>query len=616
MPTVTPGPTLSPFPSDIQLGIQSLIDHDFEGAKTAFATAIANDASRAEAKVWYSLLDIASISVNSSVVNLFHDSLGLSSYPSTMTELFSESWFNEAYYVPYSGFTVDAEHGSYIRGDLGGTTVTSYYYAYSSHRELNAFNLDFIPSDTGSYYASSWYDSSDASCSANQAAFAAYTHYSEASDIIDGTSIKMMPELSVPAWCANLMGMQAGDPKTIGQYGLILLANVATNNPSGFNSALASVKSVALGTQLSQAIARVESLSDVERVVIPWELFEAYKGPGPSILVDNNRYISLGKAELLLFASQLRMNKAFVQYLSSVDLSYNISDLTTYAGGASNWDIDIDADADLIPDVLEGLMDASDGFFNTSLLTNRSTADRTASKASMLAAIQGIMDAGDLISEQWADSGSYYNDIATTLQMPEDIRSRVGAGILAGVTLAEKFYSGINSNSTVYLPTADLSDGDVLVEGYAWPSAPGDGVTGINPGALWASNALDPRSWIVTNASGFVPYIGVSEISVEPNSYVSGSYAGTVFPYTGQGLSLADYGNPQNVTGVATVRARGGLLAKLTRMQEFVPDLAYGDASLFLPCSPADYTVYSNSGGSTTLTPPAVVFCLIDWLNK
>jgi hypothetical protein len=613
----------------VESGIADLEDHLFDEAKTHFTQAITADSTYPDAKIWFSLLDMAAISTSSAVVDLFHDRVGVASYPETMNELFSDTWFNGAYYLPRQGFEADDE-GSYIRGNLSATEGPVPFTYYDTNRVSHMDNHPFIPSDTGTYYASSWYDAAGEGHNASSPDYNAYQHYDTSSSVIDALcNTQPMPALNVPAWYASVSGLTAEELNGVPQYGFLLLANIATNNPTGFNAVVDSVKSVALGTQLNSAMSRMESIGDDDRVTVPWSLIEAFLPdealPVPTPYASLN--ISIGKAELQVMAAGLKMDAAFASYLASVDFSYALSDATTYLATAT-VDFQADTNANHIPDFIDGLMAATDGFYNTNLLKQRNAGDRAVSKTSFVGALENLETAGAALAAQWADEDSFYRELYadTVAEATEDggtfegpTVTEVANGISACTTALSKLKAGISDNTTVYLPFGNPETTGVFTAGFVWPTATdfNTGNVGFRPAALWASNVLDPRSWFETDAGGFAKYIGyyADEYS---GSYDALGYPDGSFAYTGQALTLASYNNPQSNPAIDRVRAFPALKLKLSRMQEFVPDVTTAQTGdLAFSIAGGEYTPYSTNIGETlSLTPPTGSFALVDWLNK
>jgi hypothetical protein len=616
-PTTSAATTPPPLSDHVALGIQELIDRDFNGALTEFSTAITVNPQDNDAKLWVSLMDLASISVDPTVTALFRDSIGVANYPEDMNELFRDSWFNGTFYIPHDGFEVNTG-GWYVRGDLSATVGPDQYEYYDANHNNYITNNTFIPSDSGVYYASYWYyDTGSGIVPQGSYSVPALTTYMPVYNIVDSASEPLpLPELEVPVWYANLTGYSGGQ-RSIYEYGPLLIANIATRNPSGFNAILDSVKTVSLGSTLDTVIGRIESLSDTARVYLPWNLIESFSGSQqPDTLAD--KYITIGKGELLLYVAQLRAYRSMVQYLSSVNLvSSGIVGQLTGSLATFDPEDETDADGDEIPDNVETLLNSIDGFYNSTLLTDRNLTDRAASKASFLQALSTLQTAGNLLAAQWANSASYYNDMATTLEMPQEVRDQVGPAIQRAIEASQKLYTAINDNSTLIVPLSDMDE--ILSNGFAWPTLD-DQTTGIgiNPGALWAFNVLNPREWFEADGNGFIPHVCFSGIFF---SDYHPDYPGFCFEYTEQtGLTLADYGNPENYPEISRIDAAPGLQLRLSRLQQFIPsyDAATmaGESMLGLGLMPS-YPVYSTNPADTViLDPPAELFFIVDWLNK
>jgi hypothetical protein len=616
-PTSSAAPTPPPLSDHVALGIQELIDRDFNGALTEFSTAIAVNPQDNDAKLWVSLMDLSSISVDPAVTALFRDSIGVADYPSNMNDLFSNSWFNGAFYYPHDGFEVDTG-GGYVRGDLSATVGPDQYGYYDANHNYFITNNTFIPSNSGVYYASYWYyDTGSGIVSQGLYSVPALTTYMSVYNIVDSYSeLEWLPELDVPAWYASMTGYMGGR-RSVYEYGPLLIANIATRNPSGFNALLNSVKTVSLGSTLDTVIGRIESLSDTARIYLPWNLIESFSSfQQPAELA--NKYITIGKGELLLYVAQLRAYRSMVQYLSSVNLDSGgiVGQLT---GSLASFDPndETDVDGDKIPDNVETLFNSIDGFYNSDLLTDRNLTDRAASKASFLQAISTLQTAGNLLAAQWANSASYYNDMATTLEIPQEVRDQVGPAIQRAIEASQKLYTAINGNTTLIVPLSDIEG--ILSNVYVWPTVDDQTTAiGINPGALWDFNVLDPREWFETDGDGFIPHVCFSTMDF---SGYHPDYPGFCFEYTEQtGLTLADYGNPENYAEISRIKAAPGLQLRLSRIQQFIPNYdaatMAGESMLGLGLMPS-YPVYStNLADTVILDPPAELFFIVDWLNK
>ncbi|MBU0956720.1 MAG: hypothetical protein KKI09_14930, partial [Spirochaetes bacterium] len=193
-------------------------------------------------------------------------------------------------------------------------------------------------------------------------------------------------------------------------YMINLAANILTRNPTGFNTVVDNIKALSLGSNLNTIISMIEELDSDTRVEIPANLYSdmltAMYGENP---VPASLTLTVGKPELMILAAYLQTCQALVQYVASVDFSYDI-DGVIEALLASNLMVVADEAA-----ALQSIFDATPGFFFTDLLTTRSEADRTASKASLLAAMTTAIDAYNLYKEQLLDSSSWYRTSMQTM---------------------------------------------------------------------------------------------------------------------------------------------------------------------------------------------------------
>lgn len=84
---------------DVAKGWRALATKDYSAAQQRFDSAYATDPANADAALWSSILDLAAISTDKGMVAFMRDRVGLSDYPSSMTTLFSSTWFNSTWYT-------------------------------------------------------------------------------------------------------------------------------------------------------------------------------------------------------------------------------------------------------------------------------------------------------------------------------------------------------------------------------------------------------------------------------------------------------------------------------------------------------------------------------------
>jgi len=584
--------------ASVTKGLSDLETGNFGDAQTNFTLALVADPTNVDAQFWVSFMDMASLSVDQTVVDLFKNRIGVSGYPATLDTLFSDTWFNGTYYIPYSGFIVDVD-GTYVRGNLGSIPTSE----YNVHNEINYSSTayyNFIPSATGTYYASSWYDATGVQVLSSSVDDEKYQYHSNiVGDLCD---TQMLPALSIPSFMAEF-GVTSVHT-AIYMYPFILAANIAVNNPDGFNDVVDAVNTVALGSTLDTIIARISALSDTARVVIPASLMTAYSSP-EAVADLNGATVSLGKAELLLWSAELQLQRAFVQYLASVDFSYDMAAVVAAIAALDMETIYDDTNGDEVPDQLAASLIATPGFYGTNLLKERDASKRTASKVSFVAAVDSLKKAANLLKTQWADPAGYYSTTATTLEMPYELRDDVAPALQTAVNAAEALATAVNNSAGLTLPS------DTYVMGAAWPTS-ADAYMTVYPAAIWASNVLDPRTWFESNATdGFVKYMSYeTEFNVENTS---NSFSAKVAWQ--DSFTLDDFGNPQSTSDVISVYASIHFKLLDSRIDDFCD---IGTLDLYTPSWPHMWQVYNEgmTAEDYQLEPPLLFTTIIDWINK
>jgi len=503
----------------VSKGLSDLVAKKYSDAQTSFMLALVADPTNVDAQFWVSFMQMASLNVDPTVVDLFKNRIGVSGYPTTLETLFSDTWFNGTYYFPREG------------------------------------------------------------------------------NIVDGMcDTQMLPALNVPSFMAEF-GITAEYP-SIYMYPAILAANIAVKNPTGFNAVVDAVNTIALGSTFDTIIARISAMSDTARVVIPASLMTAYSSP-EAVAELNGATVSLGKAELLLWVAQIQMERAFVQYLASVDFSYDMDAVVDAIADLDMETIRDDADEDGVPDQLAASLNATPGFYGTNLLKERDASKRAASKTSFVAAVGSLKRAATLLNTQWADSASYYSTTATALEMPDELREEVAHALQTAANAANALATAVNTSTGLTLPS------DTYVLGAAWPTS-ADAFMTVYPAAIWASNVLDPRTWFESNdTDGFVNYMSYrTEYNDSKPDFYSAEVAWE------DSFTIDDFGNPQLDQTVGFIMASIQIKLLDSRIQEFCDIEA-----LDLYPTIGGWSVYDDSFSEPNLNEPLFT-TIIDWVNK
>lgn len=606
--TITIDTSNIPVSTLVQAGIDALRAQDFSAAKTDFAAALVSSPTDNTAKLWLSLLDLASIQTDPDLVALFKNRIGVTNYPTDLNSYMAGTWFNENYYGSKSGFVLAASdwtngnYGVYVRGTFtpgtSGSSPWTYYYDatdvanYGYTHELYGYGT-FTPNSTGNQYISAW-DTSVYGPS--------IPRYRYSSTITDLTTFNVLPALDKPAMFqqADSAGLQASE------YPLILMANVLTKNPTGFNALIDTVVSK---MDFSAVEARLDSLSDTERVAIPADLIGYSSANGPEV--------SLSRNELKLFLASLKVLKGFALYLQSENLDLPLSSFSsswgtlTYAPQAR-----IDSNSNGIDDKVDAFYASAPGLRTSTFLTSRAdgATKRSASRAEFLGAVEDIQSAASGIKTSWEDSSSYYhgwlvfdptspNFVAQTDAITNRLQSVLDA--TAAVLTA------LNGNTSFYVDLQSAAPTDILGTWIPLPgAASGAGLVEVKPNALWTNNFLDPRAWFQKNVDNtFVTYLRVNGYSWSGSTQPS--FTDVPLPASGVALSLADFTSSPNVSSIWLAPSVGldfGLLNQL------LPGSTFG-TGVSIPLPGDDYQFYQNSV-VVQATVPAGQYEKTDWLNR
>jgi hypothetical protein len=300
------------------------------------------------------------------------------------------------------------------------------------------------------------------------------------------------------------MGGEGPNGYTMSDWSRLIMANILTRNAAGFNAAVDQVLNGPLGANLDSIISRLNSVNDTYRTTIPADLILKFSGA----TVPGGTTLSLGKPELLLLAANLKVERALVQYLASTNLNYPIH--SSYVNAMMIQDV-TDADKSGIPDFAETFVANTPGFYFSTLLTERNADSRTASKASFLSALADVKRALALYQAAIDNTSSYYRETIAGIVGGRDTteyytKARTGlANAQAGLT---RLTNAVTDNSSLVVPSTG-SPNDLVGASFVWPvTEANDGTTKtVNPGALWAENALDLRKWFVGDSTKGFQYM-------------------------------------------------------------------------------------------------------------
>lgn len=482
-------------------GIANLKAKKFDEALTSFTAAYDLDHSNNEAVFWAAFLRLASISVDSDTVSLMKDRIGVANYPSTMNEVVALTWMTD-YYGTESGFVPASSSDSYlyVRGDVVATTGGD-MVGFSVYDENNNWSneygyIEFVPSPTGTKYASSF---SYNGISYGNSAYSDYTDIRtlnndvlyERGRKLDPFSGQLLPELKpAPKWAStflsasNVYGDGADGKISSSSYFTLLMINLISNNPDGLNAMIDAVLAGPFGERLDSVVALIDALPDSTSVEIPLDLIQAYdatfQAPFP---------ITIRKAELKAMSASLQMSKSFVQLIASYNLNYPLS----FAQNAF-WT------TDGMTTMMEALFKQNNPV-KAGFMGDRSQATRDVSKATLLAAIDDMQDAVNLLLADMATEGT----IAAMArgQMGAEAYAEFKASVDQTKAVADAIETTLRNNTPLYINPAAMNGGDITA--LISPTAT-DGFIPVNFSKLYTTDILNPAKLLESTAEGLVFY--------------------------------------------------------------------------------------------------------------
>lgn len=501
------------FDAALTAGMTALKARQFDTAYQQFAQAAAIDSTNTDAVFWKTFLELMSISVDPSTVALFKERVGLVGYPATMEKLFSAQWFNGNYYgtkdVMVAVASPNAGSSYYIRGsfmpDAAGQTI--YYYRVSSSTgnaffpsswlEYRSETGYFVPGETGSDYVDSGFYIKDTATTPatypykTLADYPSATRYARQWNQLDLSRPALLPQVDMPAWALPMLDADAGETnQQLKAYTIFpaLLFNVISRNPQGLNDVVDQLLSGLFGARLDAVIAAVDALPDGVSVAIPNDLIAAYSYN--NTLPTGFTRVSIGKAEMEAAVAQLKSLRMFLQLLASYDLNYPLS----------NFQFDWRSGS-----AVSNFFATAPKLLSTNVFGNRSDARRASAKASMLDYLSTLDKAAALSLQR--DWKAYYKDVTGTDLSDADV-AKVRQYVTNGRAIAATLKSAIDNNTSLFMDTSAISNGGIITTAdYVWPTdATADTVYEVRPGALFATDILNPRKIMECSATGAVIY--------------------------------------------------------------------------------------------------------------
>lgn len=200
-------------------GMTAMAAKNWELAYTKFLAAYSADNTNLDAKMMTIFLKLGHIAVDSSVVSLMKDRIGVADYPSSLTTLFSEEWLSQDWYEEGGSWSSTTD------GGLTWTTGTDYYISPMPRLEVPTWATGFFDEE----------------------------------DLIDVDNDGMD---EYPAY----------------MFTDLLAINILSKNPNGLNTIIDGVLSGVYGTNFSSVISLIDSLPATASVTIPATASAALSG--------------------------------------------------------------------------------------------------------------------------------------------------------------------------------------------------------------------------------------------------------------------------------------------------------------------------------------------------
>jgi len=469
----TPIPAEDVSKSDTELVNEAntaLSEGDWQQAINKFRIAYQKNPSDAN-KIYYALTEFATLSVDSTIVEIMRNKLGVTSYPATLNALFNSEWAKDKSqtalggswakpYPRYKSYSIYKPkkdvNGEYIR--VSGTRTNTYSYSssiqylsfifdgsewwdawsYSDYKKdySGTYLTNVTPDENGSYLIYK-YSMSNVSASFYYSVNWSDTNYKA----VPGEAI-ILPELAIPSWVTSQDSYKStliGTTLSFESWRKLLNANIVTNNGTGLNDTIDQLLSAV--HKKSESIKNiVDSLGDETAML------------EPSFLTSLNLTYLLGedafeisKTEMNLLTSALEGIDALLHFMASYDLRANLKAAETDTSPKKN--------------ILKIIRNS----VTSQTLANRSPEKLASSKILFIDALNRVI--------------SSYNSIKTSTKFPQVIKDNItkyGDILYDGAVKAKV---AIQNGSVLYVPEK--------LEGTAFPSNLASSAFGIDMGKVF-----------------------------------------------------------------------------------------------------------------------------------
>jgi uncharacterized protein YjdB len=483
-------------------GIDQLVDGHYEAAIASFETAFNMDhegsSTYVESVVYSSLGKLSSILKEESFRALVAGRLGVVDYPATLDEIFTKNWLAEYAENIKTFYPCPPYYQSFYEW------LPENYYGYTDFGEPGWYLVSFVP-----YAVTATFQSPNFNWPATVG-------------LVDS---EFAPGFEAPAWFSgdgsfyqdNLVDMGDRTLKSIVLQEYLFFANLLERNTNGLNELLDEVLSSVFGEAFTSVDSRIKTLDYTLHATLDAEVIEAFELD--TIFEGDDIYI--GKAELKVLISSLKLIKASLEWLASYNWE---TDLSYFKGDFGREDAYIEGLFEELKDIDPDDLPLRNNFLkekgNASVRMNRSKADYRGALGDLIEAWDSIYRSGD-IPQAVRDILNDYNWIKD------------------GLT---KLDAAINSGATFNVPE-ELPDGALS----AWPvissSTAAFGVHFTNfftPGYLGIDN-------LIANNSTMPQFFSEEDVEITSSSAsVAKDFFENLFDTEGNVYVKVDYTNLQN----------------------------------------------------------------------
>ena len=318
-------------------GIDLLFDQKYDEGVAKIKEAY-NKEQNDETKLYYALAEIATISTDSSVSNIMKNNFGIKNYPSTLNALINGEWLKDYkiyvyedvytlhevsedetyYYVKVSGDRCDWDSDGekcYISALLDEDN--DWIYATDCFYVKNV-KLD----ETGKYLVHEYDLPQDVRNQITDSTTKYGCSYKDEKRVLSDYDSKKFPDYNVPEWLKDSDRYKESlikSTQTSATASFLLWGNLVDCNPNGANELIDNILKIFDG-KFENAKKLAASISE-GNVLVPSKVISALRLE--DVLGDSSVYI--GKSELNVLISSMQILKGAFQWISSYDLSANIS---------------------------------------------------------------------------------------------------------------------------------------------------------------------------------------------------------------------------------------------------------------------------------------------------